>query len=96
MAVMGCPEKGASERQGTRTALYLRVSTADQKPHLQHDGLRGYAERAGLNVMQEYCEVAVSGRKEGRPKLKALMTAARNQEIDCVLVWKFLHSGKSQ
>ena len=37
-------------RQGTRTALYLRVSTADQKPDLQYDGLRGYAARAGLDV----------------------------------------------
>ena len=76
-------------RQGTRTALYLRVSTADQKPDLQHDGLHGYAARAGLDVVQDYCDVAVSGRREGRPQLNALMAAARNQEIDCVLVWKF-------
>jgi DNA invertase Pin-like site-specific DNA recombinase len=76
-------------RQGTRTALYLRVSTADQKPDLQYDGLRGYAERAGLDVVQDYCDVAVSGRREGRPQLNALMAAARKQEIDCVLVWKF-------
>ena len=75
--------------QGTRTALYLRVSTADQKPDLQYDGLRGYTARAGLDVVQDYCDVAVSGRREGRPQLNALMAAARNQEIDCVLVWKF-------
>ena len=75
--------------QGIRTALYLRVSTADQKPDLQYDGLRGYAARAGLDVVQDYCDVAVSGRREGRPQLNALMAAARNQEIDCVLVWKF-------
>jgi len=75
--------------QGTRTALYLRVSTADQKPDLQYDGLRAYAERAGLDVVQDYCDVAVSGRREGRPQLNALMSAVRNQEIDCVLVWKF-------
>jgi len=76
-------------RQGTRTVLYLRVSTADQKPDLQYDGLRGYATRAGLDVVQDYCDVAVSGRREGRPQLNALMAAARNQGIDCVLVWKF-------
>jgi len=76
-------------RQGNRTALYLRVSTAEQKPDLQYDGLRGYAARASLDVVQDYCDVAVSGRREGRPQLNALMTAARNQEIDCVLVWKF-------
>ena len=74
---------------GVRTALYLRVSTPDQKPDLQYDGLRGYAARAGLEVVRDYCDVAVSGRREGRPQLNALMAAARNREIDCVLVWKF-------
>ena len=74
---------------GTRTALYLRVSTPDQKPDLQYDGLRGYAARARLDVVRDYCDVAVSGRREGRPQLNALMSSARNHEIDCVLVWKF-------
>jgi DNA invertase Pin-like site-specific DNA recombinase len=80
------PSKG---QDGTRAALYLRVSTADQKPDLQYDGLRSYAARAGLDVIQEFCDVAISGRREGRPRLSALMTAARNHQIDCVLVWKF-------
>jgi len=39
--------------------------------------------------VQDYFDVAVSGRREGRPQLNALMTTARNREIDCVLVWKF-------
>ncbi|MBY5827381.1 recombinase family protein [Rhizobium leguminosarum] len=73
----------------SRTALYLRVSTPDQKPDLQYDGLRDYAERAGLVVVGEYLDVAVSGRREGRPQLGALMASARNREIDNVLVWKF-------
>src|SRR3954465_7901614 len=75
--------------RGARAALYLRVSTLEQKPDLQYDGLRGYAARAGLEVVQDYCDVAASGRKEGRPQLNALMAAARRREIDCVLVWKF-------
>ncbi len=72
-----------------RTALYLRISTPDQKPDLQFDGLRRYAERAGLEIVGEYLDTAVSGRKQGRPQLDALMKAARNYEFDCVLVWKF-------
>lgn len=76
-------------RQGTRTALYLRVSTAEQKPDLQQDGLQAYAGRAGLDVVHSYCDVAVPGRKEGRPQLNALMAAARNHRIDCLLVWRF-------
>jgi DNA invertase Pin-like site-specific DNA recombinase len=85
----GRQRRAPGPSRGTRTALYLRVSTAEQKPDLQYDGLRGYAERAGLDIVQDYCDVAVSGRKEGRPQLKALMGAARRREIDCVLVWKF-------
>jgi Resolvase, N terminal domain len=49
-----------------RTALYLRVLTAQQKPDLQRDGLRSDAERMGLEVMTEYTDVAVSGRWAGR------------------------------
>src|SRR5215475_3819789 len=37
-----------TERTHMQTALYLRVSTAQQRPDLQEDGLRGYATRAGL------------------------------------------------
>ena len=72
-----------------RTVIYLRVSTVEQKPDLQFDGLRAYAERAGLEITQEYLDIAISGRKEGRPNLGALMKAARNHEFNCVLVWKF-------
>lgn len=85
----GQRRRARSPTAGVRTALYLRVSTPDQKPDLQYDGLRGYAARAGLEVVRDYCDIAVSGRREGRPQLNALMAAARNREIDCVLVWKF-------
>jgi DNA invertase Pin-like site-specific DNA recombinase len=85
----GRKRRAAIGQEGIRAALYLRVSTADQKPDLQFDGLRAYAARAGLEVIRDYCDVAVSGRREGRPQLNALMAAARNHEIDCVLVWKF-------
>lgn len=46
-----------------RAALYMRVSTAEQKPDLQLDDLRAYADRAGLKIVREYLDVAVSGRK---------------------------------
>lgn len=72
-----------------RTALYLRVSTLHQKPDLQADGLQQYASCDGLEIVARYLDIAVSGRKEGRPQLQALMRAARRHEFDCVLVWKF-------
>jgi predicted site-specific integrase-resolvase len=93
-AVSGAHLFSGQPRTWPRT-LYLRVSTADQKPDLQYDGLRSYAAHAGLDIVQDYCEVAVSGRRESRPKLNALMSAGRNHEIDYVLVWKFDHFARS-
>ena len=72
-----------------RAALYLRVSTPDQRLDLQADDLRAYASRAKWAIVGEYLDIAVSGRKEGRPQLTALMTEAHARRLDCVLVWKF-------
>ena len=72
-----------------QTALYLRISTPDQRPDLQVHELRAYASRMKMTVVGEYLDVAVSGRKEGRPQLTVLMAEARARRFDCVLVWKF-------
>lgn len=76
-------------KKQNQTAIYMRVSTASQKLDSQKDGLYAYAGRAGLIIVSEYLDIAVSGRKEGRPQLNDLMKASRNYEFDCVLVWKF-------
>ena len=39
----GRKRRPSTARDGTRTALYLRISTAEQNPDLQYDGLRAYA-----------------------------------------------------
>ncbi len=75
-------------KKQNRTAIYMRVSTASQNTDLQKDALYAYAQRSGLNIIAEYLDIAVSGRKEGRPQLKELMKAARNHRFDCLLVWK--------
>jgi DNA invertase Pin-like site-specific DNA recombinase len=80
------PEKKTAKK---RVALYMRVSTIEQKPDLQINDLRAYAERAGLEIVDEYLDVAVSGKKQGRPQLDVLMSAARDRVFDQVLVWKF-------
>ncbi len=85
----GRKRRPSTGQNGTRAALYMRVSTADQKPDLQSDALRAYAGRSSLDIIRSYCDVGVSGRREGRPQLNNLMIAARTKEIDCVLVWKF-------
>lgn len=76
-------------KKKNRTAIYMRVSTIYQNHDLQKDGLVEYAKRADLEIVGEYLDNAISGKKEGRPALKELMKAARNREFDTVLVWKF-------
>lgn len=82
-------------KKQNHTAIYMRVSTASQKLDLQKDGLYAYTGRAGLKIVAEYLDIAVSGRKEGRPQLKELMKASHNHEFDCVLVWKFNRFARS-
>ena len=72
-----------------QTALYLRVSTAQQRPDLKRMGCAAYATRAELEIVATYMDHAVSGRQETRPQLQALMRAARRHAFACVLVWKF-------
>ena len=62
-----------------RTAIYMRVSTASQNPQLQKDGVEAYAKRAGLKIRAEYLDVAVSGRKEGRPVERANESGATSR-----------------
>lgn len=71
--------------------LYARVSTKNngQNPETQLIALRDYASNRGLTIVKEYVDHGVSGAKERRPQLDALMADARKGKFDAVLVWKF-------
>lgn len=71
-----------------RVALYVRVSTEDQKHDLQLHDLRRYAELRGFKIHKEYVDT-MSGARDDRPGLEALMEDARKRRIDAVLVWRF-------
>jgi DNA invertase Pin-like site-specific DNA recombinase len=66
-----------------RVALYARVSTTDQTPDNQLIALRTYAEARGWRVT-EFTDVGVSGAKERRPALDAMLTAARARRVDVI------------
>lgn len=73
-----------------RAAIYARVSTAGaQSPQMQLEVLREYAARRGLGVVAELVDHGLSGAREHRPALDRLMTAARQRQIDVVLVYRF-------
>lgn len=73
-----------------RAGLYARVSTLNgQDPDLQLRELREYALRRGWQVVGEYVDTGVSGKKDSRPELNRFMAEAHKRRIDVVCVWKF-------
>lgn len=74
-------------------AVYVRVSTADQRNAMQLTELCEYATRMGWE-MREYSDT-MSGSKARRPGLDRLMDDARLRKIDIVLIWKMDRFGRS-
>jgi DNA invertase Pin-like site-specific DNA recombinase len=50
--------------------------------------LREYAARRGWTVFHEYVDHGVSGSKESRPSLNALIADAHRRKFDAIAVWK--------
>jgi DNA invertase Pin-like site-specific DNA recombinase len=71
-------------------SIYARVSTKNgQNPETQLLPLREYAQARGLSIVEEYIDHGISGSKDRRPRLDALMAAARKGQFDAVLCWRF-------
>lgn len=56
---------------------------------MQLDALREYAGRRGLEVVAELVDHGVSGARDRRPALDRLIAAARQRQVDVVLVYRF-------
>jgi DNA invertase Pin-like site-specific DNA recombinase len=74
-----------------RAAIYARVSTSNngQNPEMQLRELRQYCKRRGLEIAGEYVDAGVSGAKEHRPQLDALLAACRKRCVDAVVVYRY-------
>ena len=70
-------------------AIYVRVSTTDQHVESQLYDLRELAAQRGLEVVQEYRDCGVSGRRARRQGLDALIADARRKKFSVVLVAAF-------
>lgn len=68
---------------GARAALYCRVSTTGQTADNQLLALRAFAVARGW-VVTEFVDHGVSGARERRPALDALLSAARARRVDVV------------
>jgi len=78
-----------------RLVVYARVSTADQTCQNQLDELRQYVTARGWTIAQEFVDSAVSGMKESRPELDALLKDARRRKFDTLLVWSLDRVGRN-
>jgi len=78
-----------------RVALYGRTSTTDQTCENQLRDLREYVARRGWSQVREYIDHGVSGTKDRRPALDAMMAAVRAKHVDVVVVAAFDRFGRS-
>jgi len=72
-----------------KAVLYARVSTPDQHVESQLYDLRQLAAQRGFEVVGEYTDRGISGKKARRPGLDSLIAAARHKEFSVMLVSAF-------
>lgn len=72
-----------------RCAIYARVSTTDQHVENQIHDLRQFALQRGFEVVAEYTDVGISGRKARRPGLDGMLYDARKRNFSVLIVAAF-------
>ena len=77
-----------------RAALYARVSTFDQEPENQLAELRQYVTARGWSA-HEYTDKGISGAKDKRPALDALIRDAKRRRFDVLVCWRLDRLGRS-
>ena len=77
-----------------KAALYARVSTLDQEPENQLAELRRYVDARGWTA-QEFVDKGISGAKQRRPALDALIKDAKRRRFDVVVCWRLDRLGRN-
>ena len=71
-----------------RVAMYVRVSTNEQRTDLQENELKEYAERRGWTVYRVYKDHGESGAKRSRPALDEMLADCRRRRFEVIAIWK--------
>lgn len=77
-----------------RAAIYARVSTFDQEPENQLQELRLYCTARDWTGT-EFVDRGVSGSKENRPALDALLRDAKRRRFDVLVCWRLDRLGRN-
>jgi len=78
-----------------RAALYARVSTFDQEPENQLQEVRRYIGARGWRAFREYTDHGISGSKDRRPALDALLKDAKRRRFDVLVCWRLDRLGRN-
>lgn len=78
-----------------KAVIYARVSTLDQQPENQLVELRRFVAARGWILAAEHVDHGVSGAKERRPALDAMLAAAKRRRFDVLVVWKLDRLGRN-
>ena len=65
-----------------RVAGYCRVSTLDQHADIQVEAIRRAARERGWNLVAEHVDAGISGGRDRRPALDALLEQVERHEVD--------------
>lgn len=79
--------RGTGAGPAMRAAIYARVSTFEQEPEDQLQELRRYVEARGWTGT-EFVDRGVSGAKDKRPALDALLKDAKRRRFDVLVCWR--------
>ncbi|MCG1311391.1 recombinase family protein [Staphylococcus epidermidis] len=75
-----------------RIGLYARVSTEMQTDGYSIQGqlnqLKDYCQFQGYEVMDEYTDRGISGKTTQRPELQRMLKDAKENKLDCIMVYK--------
>src|SRR5262245_8711456 len=77
-----------------RAAIYARVSTFDQEPENQLQELRRYVEARGWTGT-EFVDRGISGSKDKRPALDALLRDVKRRTFDVLVCWRLDRLGRN-
>lgn len=82
-----------------RAAAYVRVSTNSQidgeSLSTQKSTIQAYCISRGWELVNVYTDAGISGTKDDRPALQALLSAAKAGEIEAVVVRDLSRYGRS-
>ncbi len=82
-----------------RAAAYLRVSTSGQidgeSLNTQRTQIQDYCGSRGWELVKIYEDAGISGAKDDRPALQALLAAVKSGEINAVIVRDLSRFGRS-